>query len=68
MVMTELRAALPKCATAEMRLSAAHPGAGLGYSGTQSRSVSGYGDETLAFDATRIINSGGPNLMLPHEM
>ncbi|MER6184880.1 hypothetical protein [Streptomyces sp. NPDC001652] len=61
-VMTELRAALPKCATAEMRPSAAHPGAGLGYSDTQSRSVSGYGDETLAFDATQIINSGGPSI------
>lgn len=61
-VMTELRAALPKCATTEMRPSAAHPGAGLGYSGTQPRSVSGYGDETLAFDATQIINSGGPSI------
>ncbi|MFJ9351312.1 hypothetical protein [Streptomyces sp. NPDC101237] len=61
-VMTELRAALAKCGTAEMRPSAAHPGAGLGYSGTQSRSVSGYGDETLAFDATQIINSGGPSI------
>ncbi|MDL5199717.1 hypothetical protein [Streptomyces sp. ALI-76-A] len=61
-VMTELRAALPKCTTAEIRPSAAYPGAGLGYSGTQSRSVSGYGDETLAFDATQIINSGGPSI------
>ncbi|MFD3837983.1 hypothetical protein ACFWWC_17225 [Streptomyces sp. NPDC058642] len=61
-VMTELRAALPKCATAEMRPSAAHPGAGLGYADAQSRSVSDYGDETLAFDATQIINSGGPTI------
>jgi hypothetical protein len=61
-VMTELRAALPKCATAEMRPSAAHPGAGLGYSGSRSRSVSGYGDETLAFDATQVVVSGGPGI------
>ncbi|HET6356250.1 hypothetical protein [Streptomyces sp.] len=61
-VMAELRAALPKCATAEMRPSAAHPGAGLGYSGTQSRSVSGYGDETLAFDATQVVDGGGPSI------
>jgi hypothetical protein len=61
-VMTELRAALPKCVTAEMRPSAAHPGAGLGYSGAQSRSVSGYGDETLAFDATQVVDSGGPSI------
>ncbi|MEW2619882.1 hypothetical protein [Streptomyces sp. NPDC048106] len=61
-VMTELRAALPKCATAEMRPSAANPGAGLGYSGTRSRSVSSYGDETLAFDATQITKSGEPSI------
>ncbi|MFI9549556.1 hypothetical protein ACIHAR_37585 [Streptomyces sp. NPDC052016] len=61
-VMTELRAALPKCVTAEMRPSAAHPGAGLGYSGSQSRSVSGYGDETLAFDTTQVVDSGGPSI------
>lgn len=60
--MTELRAALPKCATAEMRPSAAHPGAGLGYSGTQSRSVSGYGDESLALDAAQVVNGGGPSI------
>ncbi len=61
-VMTDLRAALPKCATAEMRPSAAHPGSGLGYSGTQTRSVSGYGDETLAFDATQVVDGGGPSI------
>jgi hypothetical protein len=60
-VMTELRAALPKCATAEMRPSAAHPGAGLGYSGAEPRSASGYGDgdEALAFDATQVVVGGG---------
>ncbi|MGC5003656.1 hypothetical protein [Streptomyces sp. DT203] len=63
-VMTELRAALPKCATAEMRPSAAHPGAGLGYSGTRSRSVSGFGDETLAFDATQFVDGGGPSILV----
>ncbi|MEV5436539.1 hypothetical protein AB0K80_10950 [Streptomyces sp. NPDC052682] len=61
-VMRELRTALPKCATAEMRPSAAHPGAGLGYSGSQPRSVPGHGDETLAFDATQVIVSGGPSI------
>ncbi|MER5513928.1 hypothetical protein [Streptomyces sp. NPDC002763] len=39
-VMTELRAAFAKCTTAEMRPSAAHPDAGLGYSGTRSRNGS----------------------------
>ncbi|MFF4019524.1 hypothetical protein [Streptomyces sp. NPDC001843] len=63
-VMTELRAALPKCATAEIRPSAAHPGAGLGYSNAQSRSVSDYGDEALAFEATQVVDSGGPSLPL----
>ncbi|WP_307038065.1 hypothetical protein [Streptomyces canus] len=61
-VMTELGAALPKCAAAEMRPSAAHPGAGLGYSDTQPRSLSGYGDEALAFDATQVIDGGGPSI------
>ncbi|MCF4136336.1 hypothetical protein L1856_04810 [Streptomyces sp. Tue 6430] len=42
--------------------SIAHPGAGLGYSGSRSRSVSGYGDETLAFDTTQVIDSGGPSI------
>jgi hypothetical protein len=61
-VMTNLRTALPKCTTAEMRPSPAHPGPGLGYSDAQSRSVSGYGDETLAFDATQVVVSGGPSI------
>jgi hypothetical protein len=61
-VMAELRAALPKCGTAKMRPSAAHPDAGLGYSGPQSRPVSGYGDEALAFDATQVIVGGGPSI------
>ncbi|MER7181033.1 hypothetical protein ABT404_16375 [Streptomyces hyaluromycini] len=64
-VMTELRAALAKCATAEMRPSAAHPDAGLGYSGARSRSVSGYGDETLAFDATQVVVDGGIGPSIP---
>jgi hypothetical protein len=63
-VMTELRAALPKCRTAEMRPSAAHPGTGLGYSGTQSRSVADYGDETLAFDTQVVVDGGGPSTPL----
>ncbi|MET9116047.1 hypothetical protein ABZX38_17860 [Streptomyces longwoodensis] len=63
-VITELRAALPKCATAEMHPSAAHPGAGLGYSDIPSRSVTGYGDETLAFDTTQVVDGGGPSLPL----
>ncbi|WP_406178508.1 hypothetical protein [Streptomyces canus] len=61
-VMTNLRAALPKCTTAEIRPSAAHPGSGLGYSDAEARSVSGYGDETLAFDATQVAVSGGPSI------
>ncbi|WP_328977512.1 hypothetical protein [Streptomyces canus] len=61
-VMADLRAALPKCTTAEIRPSAAHPGPGLGYSDAQARSVSGYGDETLAFDATQVAVSGGPSI------
>lgn len=64
-VMTELRAALAKCATAEMRPSAAHPDAGLGYSGARSRSVSGYGDESLAFDATQVVVDGGKGPSIP---
>jgi hypothetical protein len=61
-VMADLRAALPKCTTAEIRPSPAHPGAGLGYSDARARSVSGYGDETLAFDATQVVVSGGPSI------
>ncbi|MFF7983001.1 hypothetical protein ACFZDK_28440 [Streptomyces sp. NPDC007901] len=64
-VMAELRSALAKCATAEIRPSAAHPGAGLGYSSAQSRSVSGYGDETLAFDATQVVGDGGTGPSIP---
>ncbi|MFD4601647.1 hypothetical protein ACFWPQ_26870 [Streptomyces sp. NPDC058464] len=61
-VMTELRVALAKCTTAEIRPSAAHPDAGMGYSDTRSRSVSDYGDETLAFDATTVFAGGGPSV------
>ncbi|NEB02591.1 hypothetical protein G3I78_26520 [Streptomyces sp. SID13726] len=61
-VMTELRAALPKCATAEMRPSAANPGAGLGYSDARPGPGSDYGDEALAFDATQFVSSGGPSI------
>jgi hypothetical protein len=62
-VMAELRAALPVCATASMLPSASHPGAGLGYSGTRSRSAAGYGDDALAFDTTQVIvGAGGPTI------
>ncbi|MFJ9558795.1 hypothetical protein ACIRQQ_01975 [Streptomyces fuscichromogenes] len=64
-VMAELRSALGKCAAAEMRPSAVHPDAGLGYSGTRSRSVSGYGDEALAFDATQVVVDGGKGPSIP---
>ncbi|MFG2463474.1 hypothetical protein ACGFWE_41400 [Streptomyces sp. NPDC048523] len=61
-IMTTLRTALPQCTTAEIRPSSAHPGPGLGYSDAQARPVSGYGDETLAFDATQVAVSGGPSI------
>jgi len=64
-VMTELRAALGKCTTADMRPSAALPGAGLGYSGARPRPVSGYGDEALAFDATQVVVDGGAGPEIP---
>ncbi|MFI9833587.1 hypothetical protein ACIHIX_38550 [Streptomyces sp. NPDC051913] len=64
-VMTELRTALGKCTTADMRPSAALPGAGLGYSGARPRSVSGYGDEALAFDATQVVVDGGAGPEIP---
>lgn len=64
-VMTELRAALGKCTTADMRPSDALPGAGLGYSGARPRSVSGYGDEALAFDASQVVVDGGAGPEIP---
>jgi hypothetical protein len=62
-VMSELRAALPVCATATMLPSLSQPSAGLGYSDTRSRSVGDLGDEALAFDATQAsVESGGPTM------
>ncbi|MCW8382435.1 hypothetical protein [Streptomyces justiciae] len=65
LVMSELRAALAQCTAADMRPSAAHPDAGLGLSGALPRSVSGYGDEALAFDATQVVVDGGAGLEIP---
>ncbi|MES5823133.1 hypothetical protein [Streptomyces sp. RG80] len=64
-VMTELRTALTKCTTAEIRPSAAHPDGGLGYSNPRSRSVPRYGDEALAFDATQVVVDGGTGPEIP---
>lgn len=64
-VMSELRTALAQCTTADMRPAAAHPDAGLGFTGAQSRPVSGYGDEAVAFDATQVIVGSGAGLEIP---
>lgn len=64
-VMSELRAALAQCTSADMRPSPAHPDAGLGFTGAQSRPVSGYGDEVVAFDATQVIVGSGAGPKIP---